>query len=325
MALELTKRKIREGMKVGLFCFNKKLGVKLSASLTTIDDSHTSDSYANTLHKYLISHTSDGLQGQSDKSSFYQEELPIEFLVQNQNLKYSEKFDVLIIDEAQDLLTEYYLEIFDWILKDGIKEGNWVMFGDFTNQAIYLNEPDKAKKRLKEKCFFSELPPLRINCRNTKRIANHNTLLTGVKLPRFTGKTITGESIGTKFPANSKKSNLVIKIVRDLLGEGFEKSQITLLSPIKFDNTYLAESEYINNLRNEGLEATTIHSYKGLENVVVILFGFNGIQTEKAQRLFYVGVSRATQRLYLVLDNSLEHDYQQIVRDNLSKIKCYGY
>jgi superfamily I DNA/RNA helicase len=254
--------------------------------------------------------------GHEYESVFFKEELPVEFLIQNEDMKASEKFDILIVDEAQDLLTDYYLEIFDWILKGGINNGKWVMFGDFSNQAIYLNDPGNAKKRLDKKSFFAKLPPLRINCRNTKKIANHNSLLTGAKLPEFTGKTLAGKPINAKFPAKSKQSNTVIKIVKSLLEKGIKKSQITLLSPKKIKNTYLADSDYINEVKNQGLQLATIHSFKGLENVVIILFDFDEILTNEAKRLLYVGISRATQELILVLNQGLEANYNRIVAEN---------
>jgi len=316
LALELARRKIEENKRVGLFCFNQKLGKKLNASLYAIDGSQETNSYANTLHKYLMRNVSNLSGGHEDGSIFFKEELPIEFLIQNENMKASEKFDILIVDEAQDLLTDYYLEIFDWILKDGVKNGKWVMFGDFTNQAIYLNDPDNAKKRLDGKSFFTNLPPLRINCRNTKKIANHNTLLTGVKLPEFTGKTLAGKPINAKFPAKSKQGSTVIQIVKNLLDTGVKKNQITLLSPKNFKKTYLADSDYIDELKNGGLQVSTIHSFKGLESVAIILFDFAEIQSSEAKRLLYVGISRATQELILVLNQDLESNYNRLVAEN---------
>ncbi|MDZ7767157.1 MAG: hypothetical protein U5K00_22550 [Melioribacteraceae bacterium] len=74
------------------------------------------------------------------------EYLPLEFLIQNEELSEDQKFDLLIIDEAQDLLTANYLEVFDWILKGRKRNGKWTMFGDFTNQAIYINRPRRSQE-----------------------------------------------------------------------------------------------------------------------------------------------------------------------------------
>ena len=45
-------------------------------------------------------------------------------------------FDVLIVDEAQNLCDGDFLRLMDAMLKNGLTEGKWVMFGDFKNQNI---------------------------------------------------------------------------------------------------------------------------------------------------------------------------------------------
>ena len=46
----------------------------------------------------------------------------------------------LIIDEAQDLITSKYLDVFDKCLSGGLRRGAWTFLGDFSQQAIY-NKP----------------------------------------------------------------------------------------------------------------------------------------------------------------------------------------
>ena len=47
------------------------------------------------------------------------------------------KFDKLIIDEGQDLIREEYFGLFDSMLKGGLANGKWEIYGDFESQAIY--------------------------------------------------------------------------------------------------------------------------------------------------------------------------------------------
>ena len=73
---------------------------------------------------------------QSKKEFFSQ--LPnkvYEYLNKNP-LKEEEKFDELIIDEAQDICRIDFFLIFDKILKGGLKKGKIRMFGDFKEQGI---------------------------------------------------------------------------------------------------------------------------------------------------------------------------------------------
>lgn len=320
IAFELARKKIEEGKKVGLFCFNQKLGEKLNRTFNNRFE--CSDSYyAGTLHRYLSKNiAAESVAGYEHNHDYYSEYLPLEFLIQNQELSDDQKFDVLIIDEAQDLLIANYLEVFDLILKGGINKGVWIMFGDFTNQAIYINDPIKAKQLLSERAFFVKVPPLKLNCRNTKKIANQNTLITGIEKPEFTGFTLPGIPIDVKFPSSNKQREILENKVKELVKNGVEADLITLLSPKKFENTFLADSEFIYNQKKKGLQVSTIHSYKGLENVVVFLYDFPEISSEESIRLLYVGISRATQQLNIILNQDLEKSYQTLISSNLSKL-----
>ena len=51
-------------------------------------------------------------------------------------------FEYLIVDEAQDILSEKYLDILDLLTEGGLAGGHWAFFGDFERQALYLNNLD---------------------------------------------------------------------------------------------------------------------------------------------------------------------------------------
>lgn len=318
IALELARRKLQEEKKVGFFCFNQKLGKKFNRSLNNAFENSKSF-YAGTLHRYLSNNVPTETLLDHDKE-FYTEYLPLEFLIHNEELSEDQKFDVLIIDEAQDLLIENYLEVFDWILKGGIKNGQWTMFGDFTNQAIYINDPQKAKQLLSQRAFFVNAPPLKLNCRNTKKIANQNTLVTGIEKPEFSGFTLPGIPIDVQFPNKNKQRKIIENKVNHLISNGIDSDLITLLSPKRFENTFLSDSEFIFNQKKNGLQVSTIHSYKGLENVVIVLYDFPEISSEESKRLLYVGISRATQQLTIILNSDLEKSYQKLISENLPKL-----
>lgn len=321
IALELARRKLQEGEKVGLFCFNRNLGEKLNRSFNNTFE--CSDSfYAGTLHRYLSDNVSaESVAGHEHDHEYYSEYLPLEYLIQNEKLSEDQKFDVLIIDEAQDLLTSNYLEVFDWMLNSGLKNGQWAMFGDFTNQAIYINDPEEAKQLLSQRAFFVKVPPLKLNCRNTKKIANQNTLVTGIEKPEFTAFSLPGNSIFVKFPSSNKQREILENKIKELIKNSVKAEFITLLSPKRFENTYLANSEFIHEQKKKGLQISTIHSYKGLENVVVFLYDFPEISSEESKRLLYIGISRATQQLNIILNQDLEQSYQKLISSNYSKLR----
>lgn len=321
MALEISKRKIEKKEKIGLFCFNNKLGDKLVNCITENYKNDDANFFVGTLHSFLNKYT-DSIppEPEKEKQKYYAEDLIFEFLSQNENISESDKFDLIILDEAQDLISPYYLEVFDSILKGGIKNGRWILFGDFSNQAIYLNNPDEIFNLLKIKTNFTQFPPLKTNCRNTKKIASQNTLLTGVNIPEFTLNRFEGNSVISKFPSSNTQCKVVEDIILELAKKEIPFNKITLLSPKRFENSILSNSEIIEKFIRKGIEVSTIQAYKGLENTIVILFDFDEIISESAQRLLYIGISRSRLELYIVLNKSQEDSFNKLIQNNYSKL-----
>jgi len=316
LAIELSRRKTLTGLNVGLFCYNNNLGERLNSSVKKLDLKLT---YTGSLHSYLLKQTK--IESSDYNHQFFSEELPFEFLLKNENLDEVNKFDFLIIDEAQDLLSSYYLEVFDHVLKGGLKHGKWVFFGDFLNQGIYLgNRRENLLQLLKERTDFVNLPPLKINCRNTKKIAKQNTLLTGVEHPRFINGGIEGDHIVSKFPAKNSYVNTIEEVIQNLQKKEIPLDKIVLLAPKKYENTSIANSKFINESIRKGLIYSTIQAFKGLEKNIVIVFDFNDLISAESQQLLYVALTRAKQLLFLVLNNSLQEEYNQLIQKNYSKL-----
>lgn len=316
LALELLRRKTLSGFKVGILCYNKKLGEHLNSLTEKIQ---LKSGYTGSLHSFLLKNTS--TESSDYNHQFFSEELPFEFILQNENLSEIDKYDFLIIDEAQDLISLYYIEVFDHILKGGLKNGKWVFFGDFSNQAIYLGESrDTMIKLLKEKAQFVNLPPLKINCRNTRIIAKQNTLLSGADFPEFLHGGIEGESIIQKFPARTAYVNAIEEIIQSLLKKEVPLHEIILLTPKKFENTSIANSNFIKEKIENGLSFSTVQAFKGLEKNIVIAFDFTEIKSFESKSLLYVTLSRAKQVLYIVFENKLQGEYNQLIQENFSKL-----
>jgi len=321
MALELTRRNKLLNKKVGLFCFNSNLGKKLNESINRLLEKNTEGLCAGNLHSFLFQGSELKIpSSENEINNFYTEILPFDFLLRNDSVSEGEKFDILIVDEAQDLITSNYIEVFDSILKGGINHGNWIFLGDFSNQAIYLNDPAHTLDQLNSRTNFTKFPPLKINCRNTQKIATQNTLLTGIEKAEFTSRSIEGEEIVNKFPSKINQMESIEEIIETLLIKNIPFKKITLLSPKKLENSIVYNSDKIKQWLSIGLTFSTIHSFKGLENTYILLFDFDEISSIESQRLLYVGISRAKQKLYIILNNNLQEEYQKLIAKNLTKI-----
>jgi hypothetical protein len=194
------------------------------------------------------------------------------------------------------------------------------MFGDFSNQAIYSDDTIKINELLNSYSSFMRFPPLKVNCRNTKKIAEQNTLLTGVELPEFTSRNHEGTSVSCKYPKTKDYPQDIIDVLLGIQKRGIPMSKVTLLSPKRIENSVLSENEFVLNMIEKGVQHSTIQAFKGLENVIIILYGFDDLTSIKMQRLLYVGISRATQELYMVFDKKLELSVKQLIGNNYERL-----
>ena len=93
-------------------------------------------------------------------------------------------------------------------------------------------------------------------------------------------------------------------ILSSLINAKINLCDITILSPVVRSNTIINESDYskniidyqINNTKNK-ITFSTIHSFKGLENKIIILLD---IDSYNDKQLMYVAFSRARDKLIVL-------------------------
>src|SRR5690606_25294296 len=121
----------RNGLRVLLCCFNRQLGYWLKEETAGVDGITAAH-----LHSYMAGLVPSARPAARGDDAFFTEELPdlaLEALLERDG----PPFDVLVIDEAQDLMRESYLNVLDSSLRGGLSSGQWLAFGDFTRQALY--------------------------------------------------------------------------------------------------------------------------------------------------------------------------------------------
>jgi hypothetical protein len=267
---------------------------------------------AGTLHGYMLSLAR--LQPQPDSpSGFWENDLPneaIDKVLLTQGGEYA--FDELIVDEAQDILTNgAYLDFLDLILIGGLSSGRWRLFGDFENQAIRGDGRRRIDETLDHRLGNPPRYSLRVNCRNAPRIAELIHLLGGL-VPGYSGIRRADNSIEPEIKLYKSKSHQVkllstaIKALRD---EGFASEDVVVLSPRAGSSSAAGELARIapDGLSELRLEASshqvgyaTIHAFKGLEAPAIIITDIEKVDTPLARALLYVGISRALDRLFIL-------------------------
>lgn len=304
LAIEHVKKSAIVGKKVAFFCFNKLLGNWLRnyfSQLPTV----LQPAFIGTFHAYMFQtikdSQTDNLNNFDDKHQFFSEDMPLLTLDVLEN--YGILFDEIIIDEAQDLLKPDYLDVIDASLKNGLERGNWYFFGDFNRQAIFNNiSLFNMKELLEERTSFINYK-LKINCRNTKPIGEEIKLITGFDSSEYLSVKAQGLPVNYyKIDENDSGVEKLEMVLDRLFKDGISPEKITILSPRKKRDSVCAMTKKHQILdyetsNKDNVTFSTIHSFKGLENSVIILID---IDTYEYEQLMYVGLSRARSALFII-------------------------
>ena len=260
-------------------------------------------------------------------TDLYTKVLPQEFLDQIE-LADDEKYDLLIIDEAQDLLSFNYLMALDNILKGGWKDGNWCIFLDSRHQinisGYFEEDALKELKKLRPVEF-----PLYENCRNTIDVMNQVKLFTGLNFSEKSGHNFRGESQLIYYESAEDENQKINNALKDLK-KRFHSGDITLLTlkPSRskvlhrnlkdFNIEYLSRDSIIKFPFNK---ITICHpvNFKGLENRVMCIID---VDSEKSlnKYLLYISLTRARYGVYLFAHKSLEKEINSRILENAALI-----
>ena len=324
IAAEQARRAYWEGKTVLYLCFNKSI----AQYVASVFSKENADITAVTLHALMMQVC--GIEWSEEYGSdWYETTLPSYFLSQES----VPSFDLVIIDEGQDILADSYYKCIDRLISKGFKNGKWAVFYD-PNQNIFNNYRDLSSMlaRLRTETSVASWK-LSINCRNTKQIANANILLTNIPeqgKTRVSGPQVEYISYSGQDDARAKIS-AIIRNLRDsgvVGGDFIILSKYTLLHPknsigtIGLDKdlgTIKASGQMWRAKKNE-IRFSTVASFKGLDAKIVILSDIDQFSSEEARLLNYVAASRACAKLYILYDSSSETERQQMISSGVSLI-----
>ena len=318
IAVEQVKKLVAAGEKVALFCYNSNLG-KWLQHYFDFQPENLRPYYIGTLHGYMLKIIRDsGKQivfptEQCEEEYFYKYSFPYMAIDIQRNLQV--RFDRIIVDEAQDLITNEYLNFFDSCLKGGMKRGKWTFFGDFSRQAIYINmEKEQLLNILEERASFIQFKLL-INCRNTDYICRETKTVTGFCDNIIYKGEVNGPPVEyIPYTTIEDEKNKLIEILKKLNSSHVDLGKITLLSPRKRESSVVncLESICVSDYQIPSFETltfSTIQGFKGLENTVIIL---TDIESYQDIRLMYVGFSRAKSGLYVLESENAAKEYIEL-------------
>lgn len=320
LAIEEAKKAVANGQKVALFCYNKNLGDWFDKYFDDIPN-NLRPAYVGTFHRYMIrvaKKAGEWLsfpESEDDQNSFYSEDLPISACMALNQLR-DEKFDKIIIDEAQDLITARYLDVFEKCLAGGLSRGRWTFLGDFSQQAIYGHTITGAKMKdmIEERTSFIRFK-LTINCRNTRTICDEISLVTDFKAPSDVWSKVDGMPVQyITYASREEEKTKLTETIQSLLDAHISPKKISILSPVKREKSVVSEITDFDirdykTYSNNKLSFCTIQSFKGLENSIIILVD---VDTISNKQLMYVALSRARTGLYVIESREARQEYVEI-------------
>jgi hypothetical protein len=228
----------------------------------------------------------------------------------DQRRKRIKMFDVLIVDEGQDLFNFNDLDMMNSLLAGGLEAGEWYIFHDVNNQAGLFADQDNGQA-IEVLTYLKDYAPVNIplttNCRNTLNILNNIQS----SLQCDVGNTGTGKGPETEelFISREKRGEALEKLITKLLDQGVKESSITILSPLPFSQSSVALLSEAIGRRIQELDDYSVRSFpplkisfseiknfKGLENDVVVIIDLaapNSFQQPRDKTQHYVAMTRA--------------------------------
>ena len=339
IALEAAKRFSNEGKQTLLCCYNAQL-----AQWMQNQSEETVNLDISTLHHSMMTFSKAPIDG--DANDYWGEILPEAATLGALDLE-SPPYDVIIMDEAQDLIADNYLGFIDAILKNGLQEGDCWIFADPEHQNLYNANTD-FKATLNEHGSFTSYS-LSVNCRNTKNIVNCVEAITELKSPYKYIKRLDNpyEPQILYYENSEDQQSQLIDLLHKLQNDQFPHGQTVILSnkgqgcanllinnpesPMvkELDNnlSMFNQLEKIPNKDSGNISgitsseapyawSTTIRKFKGLESPSIIITDIDSFSVQQ-QELLYVGMTRATDHLFLLANKAIEKDLRHRIA-NLS-------
>ena len=342
LAIEYAIRAARQGDKVLLVCFNRLLAGWLKDATRDFENI-TAGTWHEVARDFILGsglgeefeEVEDRSKRENEWTNLFQTEYPsyVDLAIDEYVENRGKPFDVLAVDEAQDILDKpRYTEFLDKALNGGIAGGRWAIFGD-KNQTLY-REPVEQSKELERYCAHFTKSTLSFNFRNAKPIVDEIVNLTGMNDRSFRTGVGDGPSVKRIYWRNANRlaKGLEYEIKR-LTQMGISAKDIVILSPKQLAGSNLSgvgslAGLRIRNLTNYEPEPapiqdgeiafSTIQAFKGMESPAIIVVGIDSVDSDWMRTTLYVGMSRAKSMLTLMIHQDAREDVKRLLGDGVA-------
>lgn len=306
IAVEKARQLADQGLNVLLLCYNRPLADSISNGLldtpkiSVMNFHQLCEKRTNNVQKLygrdLRREASDAYPGSSSKDLF---DIQMPFALAMSNEILDEKYDALLIDEAQDFSADYWLAL-DGLLHEPT-QGYLYIFLD-ENQSLYRKPTELP---IKDEPFY-----LAVNCRNTNQIHHAGYVYYAgeeVDPPDLDGQEI--ERISAD--SDQEQAKAISKIVEQLLNQEVSPNDIVVLlakQPKEYLMTLLISHKlpkgvvWSNGIHSskKAVLVDTVARFKGLEASIIILWLGDESVDDSHRETLYVGITRAKSLLYVI-------------------------
>jgi len=324
------------GRRTLLICFNRLLGDWLcrQAAESLNSENVTAGSYFRLLRE-LILQSSAASEFMEHERQSQTEDLFDEVYANHGRTAVQEinkPYDVLVMDEGQDLLRASVLSVLDCWLRKGLADGRWAIFGDFERQALFgTSDAMQLRGALKQVAPDYARGRLSLNCRNTRSIGEETALLSGFESPPYRLAQVMGSPVDYRYynsPESERK--LIAETLLRLLSNGVRASDIVVLSRLRLENSAVGQLDGGKEFRildvldrvskdsaTPVIRFATVHAFKGMESPVVVLCDIERVGESEPQSLLYVAMSRARSQLIVLAHENASRTIGECVRRKL--------
>lgn len=303
LAVDFAKKKAASGKKVLFLTYNKNLANNVIRQVDTIENLKVINIHA-LFGEYVAV---DVKKMQENPNVYFSEILPEIFYEYLSELSDEElekiKYDLIIMDEGQDILKPLYLYSLDTLLRGGFANGDWAVFYD-EKQNIYNPDYNDGMEILRG--YNCTEFKLFVNCRNTVQIGTYSSKISGIDLGEFIREN--GEEVqNISYEDDDDFKKKITGILKNLRKEKVDIRDIVFLAPKKYKNSKVAQAGIEVNEIGDNFDSSkelpvyaTIQGFKGLDSKIVILTDVEYIRKENLSSFLYIAGTRARTLLYIV-------------------------
>jgi hypothetical protein len=286
LAIEQARRLSRSGKRVALLCYSRGLAAYLNRVIQTLPKNDR-PAYVGEFHS--LGHRWGAAMGSDDDSDYWERRLPEQMRQLASNLPPAQRFDAVIIDEAQDFAYTWWPAVLA-SLRDEEAGGLYVFSDEGQRVFARYGQPPVP------------LVPLMLdhNMRNTRQIAGTFNSLTPMKMRLFGGD---GPAVRFVECEPGEALSAGDDAVDALLDEGWRPDDIALLTtgsrhPEQTQRQAVGQAEYWASFWDaDQVFYGHVLGFKGLERRAIVLVLNETAIGDRSRERLYVGLSRARDQL----------------------------